>query len=533
MMNQAIPSPSERPPACTAAHASPTPVPEEWATPPSSVRPTEPELPPFLDTNEARSRPWLPRGALLGASLLILISLGLMLFPVEPRLILLIASLLPPLLAWLSYLLINKRATCERVQPRVPTDLEPAFAARAQAIWSYELERARWSLSRAEVFAGMWGMITSLSIAGATFFIFPASRPAGEATATRLVAFAVIGATLTSFLLDLARLSIRTSNDDPTKRMFAEALRTLILCMVSASTLLLLPRVFSPSALSTLFAPGAQDASVAASGIGAGVAIAGPVLFEWLRERFASVLGIDTKRPQSGTPLNALDDLSEAEIARLTEEGIVSVEALVGVPIPRLALNTRFSLQRVVEWHDQGLLITRVGAAPAKELRTRWGLRSSTEIRRILLSSSAGEADVLRNIFQKVLRVDSDAEADLVLSQIARDERIALTDVLRGTRLEIRRRTSQRPAPATPARTEGPPSSRRNPLISCCRQPSRCSRDAASRARPGPYGETPDIRHAPAGSSIEGHGCSDGICRVQVPRVEAPPRLRAPARGAA
>lgn len=40
---------------------------------------------------------------------------------------------------------------------------------------------------------------------------------------------AVIGSAATSFLLDLARLSIRTSNDDATKRMFAEALRTLIL----------------------------------------------------------------------------------------------------------------------------------------------------------------------------------------------------------------------------------------------------------------------------------------------------------------
>jgi len=172
---------------------------------------------------------------------------------------------------------------------------------------------------------------------------------------------------------------------------------------------------------------------------------------------------MDPKRPQSGTPLSALDDLSEAEVARLTEEGIVSVEALIAVPIPRLALNTRFSLQRVVEWHDQGLLITRVGAAPAKELRTRWGLRSSAEIRRILLSSSAGEAEVLRNIFQKVLRMDGDAEAELVLSQIARDERIALTDVLRGTRLEIRQRTAERAAPAAIARPEEPPPSRRNP----------------------------------------------------------------------
>src|SRR3954454_14300541 len=105
MMNQAIPSQSERPLASAGAHASPTPAPEEWATPPSSVRSTEPQLPPVLDARESRSRSWLPRGVLFGASLLILISLGLMLFPgtlsqsehaVEPRLILLIASLLPP-----------------------------------------------------------------------------------------------------------------------------------------------------------------------------------------------------------------------------------------------------------------------------------------------------------------------------------------------------------------------------------------------------------------------------------------------------
>jgi len=186
-----------------------------------------------------------------------------------------------------------------------------------------------------------------------------------------------------------------------------------------------------------------------AIGVGAAVAITGPLVFEWIQARFAALLGINQRKPSSATPLDALDDISDAESARLAEEGIVSVEALIGTPIARLALSTRFSLQRISDWHDCGLLITRVGKAPARDLRARWGIRGSVEVRRLVRHASKADAKVLRGIFKKALRVDGDAEAGLVLEQIAKDERVALTEVLRRTLLQ--RRPHGRPAPTQSA----------------------------------------------------------------------------------
>jgi hypothetical protein len=337
----------------------------------------------------------------------------------EQGVVVFVACLLPPVLAWLSYLLIPKRPIGQRVRACFPSELEPALVSRAHASWAYELDKARWSLSRAEAFAGMWGMMTSMSAVSSAMFLIPSSH-AGEQThvdTSCRVALAVIGAALTSFLLDLARLSIRTSNDDATKRMFAEALRSLILSVLTTLVLVLLIRVLGPDQLrNLLFEPKGAEPCFAALGVGAGVAVVGPLAFEWTRARVGALFGVNQRKMECGTPLAALDDISEAEIDRLAEEGIVSVEALVGTPIPRLALNTRFGVQRISDWHDAGLLIFRVGAAAAKDLRTRWGIRGSVEIRRIARNPRSAEAAVLRGIFKKSLRVDGDDEAGLVLS---------------------------------------------------------------------------------------------------------------------
>ena len=441
---------------------------------PTSWRATDPGPAPGSDLPELRARERAPCIVFVLAALLILASLALMLFPgihlplfqeLEPSLqpemdrrfglVLLIACLLPPVLAWLSYLLINKRAMCEHIRPCFPADLEPELAAIVQAAhasWAYEIERVRWCLSRAQVFAGMWGMMTSLSIASAMLPLLPPFHTLGTdfVGPSSVVGLAVIGSASTSFLLDLARLSIRTSNDDATKRMFAEALRTLILSVVSTLALVLLVRALGPKDLSELlFTKGGPQATLVAIGVGAAVAITGPLVFEWIQARFAALLGINQRKPSSATPLDALDDISDAESARLAEEGIVSVEALIGTPIARLALSTRFSLQRISDWHDCGLLITRVGKAPARDLRARWGIRSSIEIRRLVRHAGKSDAKVLRGIFKKALRVDGDAEAGLVLEQIAKDERVALTEVLRRTLLQ--RRPHGRPVPAQTA----------------------------------------------------------------------------------
>jgi hypothetical protein len=411
---------------------------------------------------QARRRELGPRLVFLLAAVLILGSLCVMLFPgltlplvklgkerhesIDQHfaLLVLIACLLPPLLAWLSYLLINKRAVCQQVRPRFPAGagVDPAVAELAASTWAYEMGKAQWSLSRAEVFAGMWGMIATVSIVGAiTFLLPPFHRVGGPFHGPHsVVAMAVIGTTSTSFLLDLARLCIRTANDDATKRMFAEALRTLILSVVSTLALVLLVRLVGPEPVrDLLFEKSGVESCLVALGIGAGVAVLGPPAFEWIQGRVGAVLGINGKKAERGTPLDTLDDIGDSEIARLAEEGIESVEALVSAPVPRLFLNTRFSLQRIADWQDTGLLITRVGATAAADLRARWGVCGAAEIRRVINDpAERASAEALRGIFKKNLRVDGDAEADLVLQQIARDERVALTQVMRQTLLESR-----------------------------------------------------------------------------------------------
>lgn len=360
-----------------------------------------------------------------------------------------LACFLPPVLSWLSYTLINKRSFWDHVKLCLPgaddSVLREARAA-AEASWKYEFERAHSNLARAEVFAGLWGVITSMAMAGAVIFLIPPFHEVARPFDTRAnaLAFGLLGTTVTSFLLELARLSLRTSDDDATKRMFADALRTLIMAIVSTLLVMLMAPVIGPDWLDPLTlssgGDGAQQldgAALGALGIGASIAIVGPPAFEWARARLASVFGIEQKKRDIGTPLDKLDDMGANEIARLAEEGIETVEALVNTPVARLFLNTRFSLQRIVSWNDFGLLIVRAGAASASDLRSRWGVRGSVEIRRVM-SDAGDEASqsTLRSIFQKAMRVDGEREAELVLRQIARDDRVALADVWRRTRIE-------------------------------------------------------------------------------------------------
>jgi hypothetical protein len=351
-----------------------------------------------------------------------------------------LACALPPVLAWLSHSLINKRALWDHVRPCFPAVDAALENARgvAEASWTYELERAHSNLARAEVFAGLWGVIASMAMAGAVIFLIPPFHVVATpfAGAANVLAFGLLGTTVTSFLLELARLSLRTSDDDATKRMFADALRTLILSIITTLLVMLMAPVIGPDSLKEL-AAGAAGAGLAALGVGASIAILGPPAFEWGRSRLASAFGIEQKEREVGTPLDKLDDIGPSELARLAEEGIETVEALVNTPVARLFLSTRFSLQRIVSWHDVGLLITRVGAASAGDLRSRWGVRGCAEVRRTMCD--AGEEKyqaALRAIFQKAMRVDGPDEAELVLRQLARDERVSLVEVLRNTRIE-------------------------------------------------------------------------------------------------
>jgi len=58
------------------------------------------------------------------------------------------------------------------------------------------------------------------------------------------------------------------------------------------------------------------------------------------------------------------------------------------------------------------------------------------EVLRVMNGDDAALRETLRSIFQKAMRVDGEEEAELVLRQIASDDRVALVEVLRKTRLK-------------------------------------------------------------------------------------------------
>jgi hypothetical protein len=407
---------------------------------------------------QSRKREWWPRAVLLAVALLIFGALFLVLFPqvlfrVDLRgerhlpsidrhfgILVIVACFLPPSLSWLAYLLINKRAIYQSVRPTFPASIDPNLVSAALATWNYEIGKAQWSLSRAEVFAGMWGIMTSATIVGAVSFLIPPFHPAGTAFdgPRTMAAFAVIGAAGTSFLLDLSRVCLRAANDDATKRMFAEAFRSLILAVITTLAVVLLARLDDAKWLGAPMSMGGKegvDAVLISLGVGAGVAVMGSSAFEWMQTRVSTLFGMSRRVGETGTPLNTLGGVGEAESARLAEESIECVEALVNTPIPRLFLNTRFSLRRIAEWHDMGLLIVRVGREAAADLHGRWGIRGAVEVSRAVseLDSDPRSLETLRAIFRKTMRVDDDTQAELVLRQMAADDRVAMTEVFRHT----------------------------------------------------------------------------------------------------
>jgi len=213
--------------------------------------------------------------------------------------------------------------------------------------------------------------------------------------------------------------------------MFAEAVRGVIGSLLATSVLVMLIDILD---LKQLEAAMQSSGAPGALGVGCAVAFIGATAFDWLQARLRALFGIDQKVPTGGTSLGVLDDIGVIEIDRLAEEGIRSVEALVATSVPRLFFGTRFSLHRILGWHDLGLLVVRVGADAATELRGRWGLRGSLEVRRAYNKGKDPDTlTPLKELFKKTLRVDNEHEAEFVIWQIAEDDRVKLTQLMHHT----------------------------------------------------------------------------------------------------
>jgi len=347
--------------------------------------------------------------------------------PAEVRLPVLMfcAVLVPVALARLAYVLINRNARDQPVVIRLPSGLDPIVFERVRSSWRYELQRVCWSLSRAQSFAALWGLVTTLTLVTAAVFLLPPLHPTGAALSPyAALAEAVVAAAGTRFLLDFARICVRTSNDDASKRMFAEALQALILSVIATAGVVLLGRAVGLDFPS----PQVEEAGdvLPIFGLGAAVAILGAPAFELLQRRLGGVLQAEGRSGKDSIHLGVLGGISGVDIERLGEEGIESLEGLVNTPVSRVFLNTRFSLQRICDWMDRGLLVVRIGPDAAAEVTARAGLMGARELVAAWAAGKGERAPAVVTVVRKALHLDNDQEAALLIDGIAGDPRVEL-----------------------------------------------------------------------------------------------------------
>ena len=259
-------------------------------------------------------------------------------------------------------------------------------------LWLIESRHAAQAQHRMMQHACLYGFATSAIFAWGLL----ANNNASLACQTRMMAIAAASAAFTSFSVSFGRLTVRASIRDTSARMFAYALRALILSVVAAVLLLAVlwhhgTSVAAPASDSILLL---KDSAVLAAQpfkgptsymmLGMVVALIGEGVLSQLTARAASAVSLHVaQRSTDGTKeLAAIDGLTEQDILRLGEEGIDSIHALALASTASLYFGTPYTLQRLCDWQDQALLITYVGLAKAQMCREKLMVRGAIDLQR-------------------------------------------------------------------------------------------------------------------------------------------------------
>jgi hypothetical protein len=117
------------------------------------------------------------------------------------------------------------------------------------------------------------------------------------------------------------------------------------------------------------------------------------------------------KSMESDLPLSDLDGLTVWHEARLEEEDIENIPNMATTDLVELLINTRFPAERIIDWVDQAILYTQLGANN-KEFRDKLGLngiRTATSF----LEASAARKDPKKKLVAGSTSSDNITEFDL------------------------------------------------------------------------------------------------------------------------
>ncbi len=311
--------------------------------------------------------------------------------------------------------------------------------SKVQSSWIYEGERFDESLLPMQLNSVAFGALASVFASIAYLVWCKASSPPILLLTETLLATVVL-----SYSLHTVRHLVRISSSDFNARMFSWAARSLILaCIAGVGAMALGNSLVRDKA-------GTGEAWIVA-------AIGGESVLQGIVERAGKIVGYTPPVPRN-TWLGAITGLSEEDCARLAEEGVDSAHALAFVPTARLFFNTKHSLQRLVDWQDQALLITYLGPERAKALFEETGIRGMIDLRGVIEALLRARAqkpnEAMEKAISRALRLESGA-FEILLRTVVWDEVTLRLHLLWQSTTESRRPRRQlseaKPSSAPPA----------------------------------------------------------------------------------
>jgi hypothetical protein len=257
-----------------------------------------------------------------------------------------------------------------------------------QTSWKYEREQHVAALKLLSLNALVFGNAATLALTGCVVVLTmrPEQLQWGAGLGpndVRALMSSVAAAASTAFLIQFARVTVRISSRDISARMFAWAVRAIVLVVVADVGLYFVFQADIGSAshaiLLGLFAGGLGDQAILL-----------------LLDKAAAFFKTPSQQTAVPSPLRAFEGMTPEHVQRLEEEGIFSVHDLALVPTPRLFFSTQYSLQHIVDWQDRALLLVYIGEPGAKALEQKARILGAIDLRstahRALYGGGAQEA---------------------------------------------------------------------------------------------------------------------------------------------
>lgn len=262
---------------------------------------------------------------------------------------------------------------------------------RIQKLWVLEARRALQAQHRMIQHACMFGFATSALFA----FGLVMNNSANLPIQTRMMTVAAASAALTSFSMSFGRISVRASIRDTSARMFAHALRAVVVSALAAVLLVtLMWHHGAAPQVADCVSKGAKDGTLLSEQpfksptsfmmLGMMIALIGEGILSQIVARAATATNLSLAQGGSdgARQLVAVDGLTEQDVLRLSEEGIDSVHALAMASTSSLYFGTPYTLQRICDWQDQALLIAYLGIAKAQACREKLMIRGAVGLQR-------------------------------------------------------------------------------------------------------------------------------------------------------